>query len=104
MGKATSPLKATILWGVNCGMGKTDVAELPIEAIDLDKGVTDFPRPKTASDRRATPWTETVAALREALADRPALCEYPEMVSGRSSILWGFPGCKISRCWKTAKS
>src|SRR5205085_224896 len=41
-------------------------------ALDLDAGVIDFPRPKTGIPRRCPLWPETVAALREALAKRPA--------------------------------
>src|SRR5262249_37859885 len=45
---------------------------LPLSALDLDKGWVNFPRPKTAIERRIPLWPETVAALREALAERPA--------------------------------
>ena len=68
---ASTQMKAMILLGVNCGYGNTDVADLPMSAVDLDGGVIDFPRPKTAVSRRATLWLETVEALREAIAARP---------------------------------
>src|SRR5690606_31125749 len=64
-------LRAMVLLGLNCGMGNTDVASLPIDALDLDGGVLEFPRTKTAIPRRATLWPETVAALRAALDARP---------------------------------
>ncbi|MEX2217662.1 MAG: site-specific integrase [Phycisphaerales bacterium] len=68
---ATPALKAMILLGINCGMGNTDVAELPRAAIDLKKGTLDFPRPKTGITRRAMLWVETVQAIKAALAVRP---------------------------------
>jgi integrase len=69
---ADTQLKAMILLGVNCGFGNNDVAALPLSALDLDRGWATFPRPKTGIARRAPLWPETVAALREALATRPA--------------------------------
>lgn len=68
---ANVPMKAMILLGVNAGWGQTDIAELPLSALDLDAGVADFPRPKTAIDRRVTLWPETVKAIREAIDARP---------------------------------
>ncbi|MDQ7012440.1 MAG: tyrosine-type recombinase/integrase [Planctomycetota bacterium] len=64
-------LRAMILLGLNCGMGNTDVASLPGDALDLDRGLVDFPRPKTAIPRRATLWPETVEALRAVIEIRP---------------------------------
>jgi integrase len=65
------PFRAVILLGVNAGFGNTDVSEFPLLALDLDGGWLDFPRPKTGVHRRCPLWPETVAALREALAQRP---------------------------------
>jgi integrase len=64
-------MKAMILLGINCGFGNADCGGLPLAAVDLDKGIIDFPRPKTGIPRRCPLWPETVAALREALAKRP---------------------------------
>jgi integrase len=69
---APVPLKAMILLGLNCGFGNTDVATLPRRAVDLKCGWINFPRPKTGIDRRCPLWPETVEAIREALASRPA--------------------------------
>jgi integrase len=69
---AAAPLKAMILLGVNCGLGNADCGRLPLSAVDLESGWIDFPRPKTGLPRRCPLWPETVAALREALAKRPA--------------------------------
>jgi integrase len=64
-------LKAMTLLGLNCGFGNTDVATLPESALDLQRGWIDFPRPKTAIQRRVPLWPETVEALRVAIAARP---------------------------------
>ena len=66
------PLKAMVLLGVNCGFGNSDVAALPLAAVDLEGGWATFPRPKTGVERRSKMWPETVAALRAAMAGRPA--------------------------------
>jgi integrase len=58
---ASSPLRAMILLGINCGLGNEDCAELK-PAIIKD-GWLDFPRPKNAIPRRCPLWLETVAAL-----------------------------------------
>lgn len=69
---ATPPMKAMILLAINCGWGNSDMSELPIKALDMDKGVADYPRPKTEAKRRAILWPETITALREAVENRPA--------------------------------
>jgi integrase len=69
---ADAQVKAMILLGINCGFGNSDCAHLPLPAADLDTGVIDFPRPKTGISRRCPLWPETVEAIREALAARPA--------------------------------
>lgn len=68
---AGTPMKGMILLGLNCGFGQTDVANLPLKAIDLAGAWIDFPRPKTEIGRRCPLWPETVKALREAIDDRP---------------------------------
>jgi integrase len=52
-------------------MSNTDCGRLPLSALDLDRGLLDFPRPKTGVPRRACLWPETVQAIKEALAKRP---------------------------------
>jgi integrase len=69
---ASVPLRAMMLLGLNAGFGNHDNATLPLSALDLDAGWVDFPRPKTGIARRCPLWPETVAALRAALAERPA--------------------------------
>ncbi len=64
-------LKAMCLLGVNCGFNNKDCADLPLAALDLDGGWINFSRPKTGIPRRCPLWTETVAALRAAVAERP---------------------------------
>ncbi|SFJ33496.1 tyrosine-type recombinase/integrase [Planctomicrobium piriforme] len=68
---ADQPLKAMILLGLNCGYGNHDIAGLPLSALDLDRGWSDFPRPKTEIDRRCPLWSETLSALADAIAMRP---------------------------------
>jgi integrase len=76
------PLRAMILLGINCGFGNSDCGSLPLSALDLDKGMVDFPRPKTGIPRRCPLWPETVAAIKEALAHRstPKKVEHVELV------------------------
>jgi integrase len=72
MDAASVTMRAMILLGLNAGFGNTDLATLPLSALDLDSGWITFPRPKTGIERRAPLWPETVAALRAASAARPA--------------------------------
>jgi integrase len=69
---AGTPMKALLLLGINCGFGNSDVANLPLSALDLERGWIDFPRPKTGIARRCPLWLETIGAIREAMAKRPA--------------------------------
>jgi integrase len=71
IGAAGVQLKAMILLGVNCGFGNMDVATILIKTINLKTGWVDYPRPKTGIPRRCPLWSETVAALRNALKKRP---------------------------------
>jgi integrase len=72
IGAAAVQVKAMILLGINCGFGNSDCGHLPLSAVDLDKGIIDFPRPKTGIPRRCVLWPETVEAIRAALAGRVA--------------------------------
>jgi integrase len=65
-------LSAMILLGINCGFGNGDIAGLPINALDLDRGWVHFPRPKTGIARHVALWPETISAIRDWLAVRPA--------------------------------
>lgn len=67
LGAASTDLKAAMLLGINGGFGNTDCAALPLAAVDLEHGVIDFERPKTAVRRVVPLWPETVAALRAML-------------------------------------
>jgi integrase len=64
-------LRAMLLLGINAGFGVADSGRLPLTALDLESGWLTFPRPKTGIARRCPLWPKTVAALREALAQRP---------------------------------
>lgn len=71
--KASIPVKAMVLLGVNCGFGNTDLSELQQSSIDWTEGreIIDFPRPKTGVERRCPLWPETVAAAKHAIIERP---------------------------------
>ena len=60
-------LRGAILLGINGGFGNTDCGTLPRTAIDLDRAVIDYARPKTGIRRIVPLWPETVAALRTVL-------------------------------------
>jgi integrase len=71
LSKANKPMKAMMLLGINCGFGNEDCATLPLDVLDLKRGWVDYARPKTAVERACPLWEETVAALKDYLADRP---------------------------------
>jgi integrase len=71
LGVASVQMKAMILLGINAGLGNSDCSALPRTALDLPKGIIEFPRPKTSIERRATLWPETVKALKAAISERP---------------------------------
>ncbi len=68
---ADQPLKAMILLGINCGFGQTDISRLPRAALNLETGWANFPRPKTAVERRCPLWKETIAALKSLKRPNP---------------------------------
>ena len=57
--------------GINCGFGNNDCGTLPRSAIDTSRGWINYPRPKTAVERRCPLWPETIQAIDEAVAKRP---------------------------------
>lgn len=79
---APQPLKAMTLLAIIGGMGNHDVGTITESAVDLETGWVDFPRPKTAVERRFPLWSETVAAIKEAIAERPkpAGAKYSELL------------------------
>ena len=68
---APPQMNAMMLLGINCGYGNTDVAMLPITAIDFKTGWAVYPRPKTGIPRRCPLWPETIAAIKAAMIKRP---------------------------------
>jgi integrase len=64
-------LRAMLSLAINAGFGNADCGRLPLAAVDLERGLIDYPRPKTGIPRRCVLWPETVAAIKDALADRP---------------------------------
>jgi integrase len=71
IGAADLPLKAMVLLGVNGGLENSDVANLPLSALNLKTGWLDYARSKTGIQRRIPLWQETITALAEAIASRP---------------------------------
>jgi integrase len=69
--KADAQLKAMIPLGINCGFGNYDCGTLLQTAIDLKGDWVDYRRPKTAVERRAPLWTETIEVVNAALKVRP---------------------------------
>jgi integrase len=65
-----SYLPAATILAINGGMGQSDLAALPLKAIDLEKGWIDFPRPKTEMPRRVPLWPETIELLKKWLKKR----------------------------------
>jgi integrase len=66
---APTGLKAMVLLGINCGLGNTDIGELPLSRVDLEQGMIDFPRVKTGIERRCPLWPETAEAIRASILD-----------------------------------
>jgi len=64
-------VRCMVMVSVNCGFGAQDLASLPLDAVDLEGGWIDFPRPKTSIPRRAKLWDETIELLRQVIASRP---------------------------------
>lgn len=64
-------LKAMTMLAINCGLGQSDCANLPLSALDLENRWMNYPRPKTGVERRCPLWAETVKALRDAIENRP---------------------------------
>jgi hypothetical protein len=60
-------MRAMILLGISCGFGPTDVATLPMDAVDLDGAWISYHRQKTGIDRECPLWPEAVEAMRLSL-------------------------------------
>jgi integrase len=65
------PLKAMVLLACNAGLGNSDLASMPLSAVDLESGWVDYPRVKTGVARRFPLWPETIKAIRAAIEERP---------------------------------
>ena len=68
---ASVQLRAMILLAMNCGLGNSDLANLPFSAIDFKRGWLNFPRSKTGIGRRCPLWPKTIRAIKAAMAERP---------------------------------
>lgn len=100
-------LKAMVLVALNCGMGNSDLATLPIDVIDFQTGWVDYCRRKTGTQRRFRLWPETLIALQASLLRRPVPDKGNEHLffirpSGKP---WGVPEkstCPISKRTRAA--
>lgn len=86
-------LKASILLGFNAGFGNTDCAKLKAKLIDFKTGWLDYPRPKTAIERRVHLWPETLEAIRVAISERvtpenPADADLCFLTSKGRPLVW----------------
>ena len=68
---APRQMSAWVLLGINAALGNADLSNLQLTHLDLDGAWLTYPRRKTGIERRAKLWPETVAALQEAIANRP---------------------------------
>jgi integrase len=103
---ADAQLRAMDLLGINCGFGIADCGRLPLRTVDLDAGIIDFPRPKTGIARRCILWPETTAAIREALASRPAPKDEADaalVFLTRQGTSWVKEGYSSPVCFKFGK-
>ncbi len=81
------PFKAMIFLGLNAGFGNADCANLPIKAINFNKALIEFPRPKNGIERIVPLWPETYDALKQTMQKRP---ESTEKESEHLVFLTGF--------------
>jgi integrase len=64
-------LRAMVLLAANCAFGQSDLANLPIRAVNLEAGWIAYGRSKSGLHRKIPLWMETVAAIRAWLPQRP---------------------------------
>ena len=67
---ATTNMKAMLLLGLNGALGNTELALLPVSAIELDAGWLNYARTKTGIMRRIPLWPESVEAIRAVMSAR----------------------------------
>ena len=111
---ATINGKAMILLGVNAAFGNTDIALLPIGAIDLKAGSSTSPGARPPRLRVVPLWPETVAALRDVLGHRPEPIDAADgdklfiRVRSRDSYVGDRKGVRvhaeIRRAWRKPRS
>ena len=79
---ASLQMRAMIFLGINCGFGNRDCGTLEFSHVDLHGGWVDFPRPKTAIERRCPLWPETIEAIEQSVEKRtePKNPEHSDLV------------------------
>jgi integrase len=73
---ASPNIKAMLLLGMNGGLGNTDLATMRMSILNLESTWLNYPRPKTGVPRRIPLWAETIAAIREVIANRKPPQDY----------------------------
>jgi len=73
-------IKAMGMVAINVGIGNKDIALARFENFKLDEGILDYARLKTEVERVVPLWSETIAAIREYLIDRPEVAGLEEYV------------------------
>jgi integrase len=87
--------RCMLLLGINAGLGNTDLAYLPVDAINATNGWLNYPRRKTGVARRVPLWPQTLEAVREVLAQRPTPrrgCEKLLFLQGNGQSYAGMRG------------
>jgi integrase len=67
---APEPMRTAVLLAVNAALGPADISGLRVDHVDLEGQWLVYPRVKTGTDRKCWLWPETVAAIRQVIADR----------------------------------
>jgi len=95
---STTNMRAMILLAINAGLGNTDLAAMPLSAVDGDGKWLNYARAKTGIMRRIPLWQETAEAIRNVIAER---CN-PADVADNGLLFIGRRG--LNYIGKTSKS
>jgi integrase len=68
-------VQAMVWLAINCALGNADIGSLTLHDLDLDGRWLRLPRSKSGEERRCPLWPQTVAAIKRAVAVRPAATE-----------------------------
>jgi integrase len=74
------PLRTMILLGINCGFGNSDCATLPIQALDLQAGWINYPRPKAVEHAGLVFVTQRGGCWKKEIADNPVAKQFAKQL------------------------